>query len=261
MNVFKPAWLSALLLAIFASPATLADDHMLNGMNVTKPFNVQANLCKLNPGVSEEDYDAMLGDYLEWAKKNNVEPVLVRQKPVFSHANANNPWPYDFVEFLAMDDYERWGKSWDMWLTSKDGAALNERWQSLAMCNVKQAHGIVLFADADAMQSDDERYVSWNWCTPKVGWEQLEQKHNDYVTEIKNDSAGMIGWALMYPHTGGADSPGEFAHLAIYPNIESFMKRRKMEANGGWRALREYYQTYADCGGEQLMTETVMHRP
>ena len=32
MNVFRPAWLSAMLLAIFASPATLADDHMLNGM-------------------------------------------------------------------------------------------------------------------------------------------------------------------------------------------------------------------------------------
>ena len=72
---------------------------------------------------------------------------------------------------------------------------------------------------------------------------------------------GMIGWALMFPHTGGADSPGEFAHLAIYPDIESFMKRRKMEANGGWRGLREYYQTYADCSGEQLMSETVMLRP
>ena len=83
---------------------------MLNGMNITKPFNVQANLCKLNPGVSEEDYDEMLDDYFDWAKKNGVEPVFVRQKPVFSHANANNPWPYDFVEFLAMDDYERWGK-------------------------------------------------------------------------------------------------------------------------------------------------------
>ena len=260
MNFFKAAWLGTMLLAIFASPTTLADDHMLNGMAVSQPFNVQANLCKLNPGVTLDEYDALVEDYFDWAEKYDVEPVSVRQFPLFSHRNLERPWPYDFVEFLA-SDYESWGKSWDLWLTSKDGAALNKRWQSLAMCNVKQAHGIVLFADADAMQSDDERYVSWNWCTPKVGWEQLEQKHNDYVNEIKSDSAGMIGWALMFPHTGGADSPGEFAHLAIYPDIESFMKRRKMEANGGWRGLREYYQTYADCGGEQLMTETVMHRP
>ena len=209
MNLFKPAWLSAILIGILASFATLADDHMLNGMNITKPFNVQANLCKLNPGVSEEDYDEMVDDYFDWAKKNSVEPVFVRQKPVFSHANANNPWPYDFVEFLAMDDYERWGKSWDMWLTSEDGAALNERWQSLAMCNVKQAHGLVLYADAEAMQSDDDRYVSWNWCTPKVGWEQLEQKHNDYVTDIKNYSAGMIGVGLDVSAYWGRRLSGE----------------------------------------------------
>ncbi len=44
MTVFRPAWLGAMLLAMFASPATFADDHMLNGMAVSQPFNVQANL-------------------------------------------------------------------------------------------------------------------------------------------------------------------------------------------------------------------------
>jgi hypothetical protein len=34
-----------------------------------------------------------------------------------------------------------------------------------------------------------------------------------------------------------------------------------MEAQGGWRGLREYYQNYADCTGEQLNIETVLHRP
>jgi hypothetical protein len=152
MKIIKSAWRVIMALPILTSSFVLAEDHMLNGMNVQQPFNVQANLCKLNPGVSEEDYDDMVNDYFDWARKNDVEPVFVRQKPVFSHANASNPWPYDFVEFLAMDDYERWGKSWDMWLTTQDGVALSERWQSLAMCNVKQAHGLVLFADADAMQ-------------------------------------------------------------------------------------------------------------
>ena len=69
MTLFKPAWLSAILFSIFASFAALADDHMLNGMNITKPFNVQANLCKLNPGVSEEDYDEMLDDYFDWVDR------------------------------------------------------------------------------------------------------------------------------------------------------------------------------------------------
>ena len=55
MNVFRLAWLSAMLLAIFASPATLADDHMIDNINVQQPFNIQANLCKLNPGVSLDE--------------------------------------------------------------------------------------------------------------------------------------------------------------------------------------------------------------
>ena len=161
MNLFRRAWLGAVALAIFASPATLADDHMIDNINVQQPFNIQANLCKLNPGVSLDDYHAMVEDYFDWAKKNDVDPVFVRQFPLFSHQNLSRPWPYDFVEFLV-SDYQRWGKSWDLWLTSKEGMALNEQWQSLAMCHVKQAHGFMLYADQEQMANDDERYVSWN---------------------------------------------------------------------------------------------------
>ena len=260
MKTVIPTWLAAMLLAIVAAPAAVADDHVLNGMPVSEPFNVQANLCKLNPGVTLDDYHAMVEDYFDWAEKYDVEPVFVRQFPLFSHQNLQNPWPYDFVEFLA-SDYAAWGKSWDLWLTSKDGAALNERWQSLAVCHVKQAHGQVLYADTKALESDDERFVAWNWCTAKVGFEQLSQKHAEYVAEISKDPNGLIGWALMFPHTGTADAPGDFAHLAIYPDLESFMARKGMVANGGWRGFREYYQNYAECTGEQLNTETVLHRP
>lgn len=45
--------------------------------------------------------------------------------------------------------------------------ALNDRWQSLAVCHVKQAHASMLYADQKAMAEDDERYVTWNWCTRK----------------------------------------------------------------------------------------------
>ena len=260
MNIAQKVWLLAMSVTFFAITSALADDHMLNGLNIQKPFNVQANLCKLNPGVSIEDYDELVEDYFDWAEAEDVEPVFVRQFPLFSHANLRYPFEYDFVEFLA-SDYERWGKSWDRWLGSEKGKALNARWQSLAMCHVKQAHAVLLYADQEALENDDERYVSWNWCTPKVGFEQLQQKHSEYVKMMANDSGGIIGWVLFFPHTGGANAPGEFAHLAIYPDVESFMKRRSMEAGGGWRGLREYYQNYADCGGEELNIETVMHRP
>ena len=58
MKTSIPAWLGSMLLAIFISSVASADDHMLNGIDVQQPFNVQANLCKLNPGVTLDDYHA-----------------------------------------------------------------------------------------------------------------------------------------------------------------------------------------------------------
>ena len=251
-----------LLLTMCAGSFALANDHMIDNINVSQPFNVQANLCKLNPGVSLEDYQAMIDDYLAWAEKNEIDPVLVRQFPLFSHQNLARPWPYDFVEFLV-SDYQRWGAAWDSWLTSEEGMALNDRWQSLAVCHVKQAHASMLYADQKAMAEDDERYVTWNWCTRKEGVtvEELSAKHREYAQDMQTDSGGIIGWLVMLPHAGGADSPGEFAHVAVYPDMESFMTRRSMLANGGWRVTRDYFNLYADCTGEMLNTETVLHRP
>ena len=83
MNVFRHAWLSATLLAIFTNLTALADDHMIDNINVQQPFNIQANLCKLNLGVDLDDYQEMIDDYFEWAKDNDVDPVFVRQFPLF----------------------------------------------------------------------------------------------------------------------------------------------------------------------------------
>ena len=62
MQFLKSAWHVLLAMPILTSSWVLADDHMLNGMNVQQPFNLQANLCKLNPGVSLDDYHAMVED-------------------------------------------------------------------------------------------------------------------------------------------------------------------------------------------------------
>jgi hypothetical protein len=43
--------------------------------------------------------------------------------------------------------------------------------------------------------------------------------------------------------------------------MESFMSRRSLIANGGWKMTRDYYNLYADCSGEMLNTEMVLHRP
>ena len=76
-----------------------------------------------------------------------------------------------------------------------------------------------------------------------------------------NESAPNIGWAAFYPHLGGANAPGEMAHIVIYPDVESLMQGAALNAQGGWRMLDDYYTSYADCGGQSAMLETIMYQP
>jgi hypothetical protein len=124
------------------------------------------------------------------------------------------------------------------------------------------AHAEMIWTDVDAMNSDRDRVVTWNWCTRKEGvsWDQLSAKHQS-VAATRNKNAPNIGWAAFYPHLGGASAPGEMAHIVIYPDVESLMQGAALNAQGGWRMLDDYYTSYADCGGQSAMLETIMYQP
>ena len=252
-------------LAIFAlllASTTYADNHEFNnGIDVSEPFNLQIQMCALLDGVTEKDYDAFLQDYFVWSKKHDVEVTFIRQKSLFTHANAKNPNLYDFVEFLATD-HESSGRGWDKWLTTKDGQKLGQRWSKLAKCDVKMAHAEMIWADVDKMNTDKDRVVTWNWCSRKdgVSWDQLDAKHRS-AAALAGDNPGNIGWAAFYPHLGGANAPGEFAHIVIYPNVEALMKSGARHARGGWRGLDDYYTSYANCSGQSAYLETIMYDP
>ena len=47
-----------------------SDDQYKELPNVA---NVQVNVCKLNEGVSIDEYNEVTQDYIKWSKKNNVE--------------------------------------------------------------------------------------------------------------------------------------------------------------------------------------------
>ena len=54
-----------------------SDDHM-------GPSNLQIQLCKLNEGVTMDEYDSFVKDeYFKWAKKNDVEVFFARQTPLY----------------------------------------------------------------------------------------------------------------------------------------------------------------------------------
>ena len=251
-----------LLTMAFISISTSAVNHeFTGGIEENEPFNLQVQMCSLNEGVTQEDYDQMISDYFAWSEKHDVEVTFVRQVPLFAHANADNPYPYDFIEFLATDHVNA-GKGWDKWLTTPDGIELNKRWQELAHCDVKMANAFMLSADVDKMNTDSDRAVVWNWCDRKPGvtWDQLNLKHEDMLKNRSEDRAN-IAWALFFPHFGGAHAPAEFAHLVIYPDVESTMLDTALFTEGGWRTQEEYLASYASCQGRSVNAETIMRRP
>lgn len=241
---------------------SFADNHMFTGnLDPEAPINIQVQICKLNAGKTQAQYDKMVAEYWAWAKKNDVEVTFIRQTPYLTHANPENPSNYDFVEFLA-SDYETSGKSWDLWMSTAEGQKLNAKWQSLAKCDVKMASIFTKWAKVEELNNDDNRIVTWNWCSRKEGVtpDQLKMKH-DSIAASYPDGLGNIGWFLFFPQIGGKNAPADFAHVVVYPDVAGLMKHQQWFSEGGWRARQDYYNSYADCTGESANVEVVMNRP
>ena len=246
------------LLAFSFNNFVYGDDHIKELPNVS---NVQVNICKLNDDVTLKEYETVTNDYIKWSKKNNVETFYVRHFPIFSHGTTNKPLSYDFLEILG-SSHEISGKAWDLWLGTKEGQKLNERWQKAAECNVKMGTGVTLYSNEKALAKADERVVSWNWCSLNKGVtaEVLIAKHTDMAKNLEGNDQGIIGWAGIIPRLGGANAPGDFAQIIIFPNFEAAMKHQNTIAQGGWKHYRDYEENFATCRGEDLNTAQVLNR-
>ena len=247
------------LIALLAASKVHSDGHEKK-QSASAPFNMQVNVCTLKPKKTMSDYEKVFNAYVDWAKANEVDVYNARQMPLMTHADIQNPDTYEFLDIMV-SSYERQGKGWDLWLTTKEGQKLNAQWQSVADCYVKMASGVLLHS-TEALDTDDERVVTWNWCNakPGVGIEQLMAKHLQIASTIPAESP-LMAWATIVPNVGTARAPGEFAHIVAYADMKAYMSLREYRAKGGWRDLRDYYASYADCSGEALNTETVIHRP
>jgi hypothetical protein len=136
--------------------------------------------------------------------------------PLVSHADSQHPDEYDFIDILASESFDRQGKGWDLWLNTPGGRKLGAQLQAVADCHVKLGSGMLLHG-TKALDTDDERVVSWNGCSAKEGRavELLMMKHAQAAATIR-DNAPMIGWAVLVPTVGAAYAPGDFAHLTVY---------------------------------------------
>ena len=77
---------------------------------------------------------------------------------------------------------------------------------------------------------------------------------------LEGNDQGIIGWAGIIPRLGGANAPGDFAQIIIFPNVEAVMKHQNTIAQGGWKHYRDYEENFATCRGEDLNTAQVLNR-
>ena len=245
------------LLVLCITPTAFADNHS-SEPEAAEPLSIQVNLCKLKQGKNQRDLDKLFNIYLDWAQENNVDTFFARQYPLVTHADAANPLGYEFLE-LSAGPFARQGRAWDLLMTTPDGEKLAATWNEVVDCNVKFGTGLVMFSKPE-METDNERIVSWNWCSVNEGVtiEQLMAAHAQAAASITDD-APMIGWATLVPTVGGANIPGDFAHLVAYPDMESFMRMREYNAKIGWKNMRDY-SALASCSGEEVNVEAVLHR-
>tara|TARA_B100000214_G_scaffold320111_1_gene255136 strand:- start:1469 stop:2242 length:774 start_codon:yes stop_codon:yes gene_type:complete len=238
--------------------AVFADGHE---QGETEVFNLQVQLCTLKDNASIKQYDAMINDYVKWSRKHDVELAFARQTPLYPH----NSWfeaGYDFMEVL-FSTHAVSGKGWDKWLGTSDGQKLNERWQKLADCRVKQAASVPHFVNQEAINKDNNRIVSWNWCSLNDGvtWDDMLAEHNRTVKLLEEDNLGIIGWATIYPRIGTEDAPGDFAHIVIYPDMEAAQIYQQAQSDGGWRDYNSYQEKFATCRGDSFFIENVINNP
>ena len=235
-----------------------ADDHSSEDMGI---FNLQVQLCTLKGNTSMKQYDDMITDYVDWSRKHDVELFFARQTALYPH----NSWfeaGYDFMELL-LSSHAMSGKGWDKWLGTSDGQKLNERWQKMAECRVKQAASVPHFVNQELINKDDDRIVAWNWCTLNEGvsWDDMLAEHDRNVKLLEEDSLGIIGWATIYPRIGTEDAPGDFAHIVVYPDVESAQIYQQAQSDGGWRDYNSYQANFATCRGDSFFIENVINNP
>ena len=252
--------LSALGLVLSITGNTYADDDNLGGgVSSNAPFAINAQICKLNDGKTMEDYHSLNDKFYKWTKKHDVELTVVSHVPFYSHGNFNNPTKYDFIEFLIGPNV---GKTWDKWLSKKDSEKLRNEWAEVATCYVKAASGNFLYANEDELNKRDLRYAEWNWCNVREGKkaEDLIIEHNRIANNLSKNPNGIIGWLTFVPHLGGANLP-TFAHIVLYPDVDSVMTNKMAERSGAWKDRRDYETEFAQCNGSSIMQEEILYRP
>ena len=66
----------------------------------------------------------------------------------------------------------------------------------------------------------------------------------------------------MVPGLGGRNTPGDFAHILSFADMQGIMAWQNNWANNqGWRQTQDYQASYAECTGHNTYHARVLNRP
>ena len=246
------------LLAIFGLSGTAAaDDHgtTWRGVNLAQNFGVQFEVCALNPGKTMADV-ARLDNRVKaaWANMNIDDLQLLRLAPMYTGTLPSQPQT-DYIN-LVMGDISALGAGWDAWMASKEGPKILSDVQKIADCRFKFGRGINKMIDTKALDSTDNRIMTFNWCEPKdgVSYEQIKAKHDSWLAD-NGESFTAAAWNVIDPRQGAGTRQGMFMHMVSYTSVSQLMANENWIANGGgWRGIQDYLTSYAQCEGESAWT-------
>lgn len=255
--------LSLFMLSLFAAAIAFADNHdrQFAGMDLSQANAMQMQLCSLKPRKTMADYDKVMNGYIKWSKDNDAAAFVLRLTPMFTTPPPGGNLQFDWIDLLAMS-FESSGDSWDKWLSTESGQRLNAQWRATADCRVSVNPVVTRFLDAQALTGDD-RIITFNWCTANEGVtsDQIIARHQSMAAN-RPDDAPIKAWNIILPGLGNRNPPGDFAHMLSFVNTKGLMAWQNAMANdGGWRQRQDYYNSYAQCTGENVYQGRVLNRP
>ena len=247
---------------LIGTAALAADSASYSGINVNQANAMQMQLCTLKSGKSMANYERVVDNYIEWSKENDVEVFFMRATPLFVGGNQDGTPQFDFMEILV-SPYDVSANGWSKWLGSEEGQKLNAQWQDTADCRVSMNAGMIQVIDQETLAATDERILTFNWCSRNdgVSTDQLIAKHQQMAAGWTTD-APIKAWLTMVPGLGSRNTPGDFAHILSFADMQGLMAWQNNWANNeGWRQTQDYQASYAQCTGHNTYHARVLNRP
>jgi len=244
--------------AIMASLPLQAGHHEkseANAMGNGTTEAAQLTLCTLNSGKTLKDAEKLIPSIREVHKEIGLDSFFGLMTPLF--VSRQSTIDFIYADFVPFDEL---AGAWDEFMVSAAGAKLQAAIDKTATCN-RSMHRY--YHQYTKYSEDTSRVLSINWCSKKeaVSMESLMAKHLSFTNP---PNPHTLHWGIAAPAWGvrSGDIQGEFAHFVGYADMKAALADQKdIATEGGWKQRRDYFNSYADCSGENLWKFDIANMP